>query len=112
MILVVDYKWLRLITCNKWHKYIKYDSEHIETKNLTIWLHGIVISIYYWLSYHSILILSFTFAELKKFKMIALQKPLIENDVITSDTSDSDSADDYAIADDCIINDDFMIADN
>ncbi|CAI6372649.1 unnamed protein product [Macrosiphum euphorbiae] len=32
-----DYKWPQLFSCSKHHTYVKYDTNHIEIKDLTIW---------------------------------------------------------------------------
>ncbi|CAI6365293.1 unnamed protein product [Macrosiphum euphorbiae] len=32
-----DYKWPQLFSCSKRHTYVKYDTNHIEIKDLTIW---------------------------------------------------------------------------
>lgn len=33
-----DYKWPQLFLCSKHHTYVKYDTEHIDTKNISFWL--------------------------------------------------------------------------
>ncbi|XP_060837177.1 putative ATP-dependent RNA helicase TDRD12 isoform X2 [Rhopalosiphum padi] len=33
-----DYKWPQLFLCSKHHKYVKYDTEHIEIKDFSIWI--------------------------------------------------------------------------
>lgn len=44
MIFVLDHKWPRLFMCDKWHKYINYDPDHIDHKHLDFWLRGTLIS--------------------------------------------------------------------